>query len=480
MSSIANLQFFSQVDTLVAQYRASVRKPIVPTETKKANLNSRLSVLAELKTKLTTLKTTIDDLSKTGSESTINAYTVSSSSSPIATGTATASAGESSHALKVTQLAKNDTIVSNRLTSSATSVITSQGAGTKTIGITINGTTTNVSVDLVAGDTNSSILSKITTAINESDAEVSASTVVDTTSTKRLMLVSKATGAEQAISLSNVTGTLLNDLGLTSGILSGRTQSTSTTAGYSNTNIASLNSIFNVDGIDFEKATNNVSDVLTGVTLNFVGVQTETDSPVLLTVSPDKSKIKEKINKFITDYNSVLTYLKLKTSTDAITNTRQVLAGNSTFTGLKVDLRNIVSGVVSSVQSGNPKMLTDLGITVARDGTLSLPNTTIIDEKLSTAAAITDLFNSSGGVATRMKTVLQSMLSAGAGQMDVVTKTTSTQITNYTDQIARFDARLDKHVEKYRNDFLRLQAVMAQVSQQQSVISSITQSYSSY
>ena len=79
MSSIANLQFFSQVDELVAQYRAGVRKPITVTETKKSNLSARLSALSDLRTKLTTLKTTIDDLSKTGSESTINAFSVSSS-----------------------------------------------------------------------------------------------------------------------------------------------------------------------------------------------------------------------------------------------------------------------------------------------------------------------------------------------------------------------------------------------------------------
>jgi flagellar hook-associated protein 2 len=306
---------------------------------------------------------------------------------------------------------------------------------------------------------------------------VSASAIVDTTSTKRLMLVSKTTGSEQAISLANVTGTLLDDLGLTNGVLSGRTQSTSTTAGYSNTSIASLNSLFNVDGIDFEKATNNVSDVLTGITLNFSGIQTGSDAPVLLTVAADKSKIKDKVNKFITDYNSVLTYLKLKTSTDASTNSRQVLAGDSTFVGLKIDLRNITSGVVSSVASGNPKMLTDLGIAIGRDGTLTLQNADVLDEKLSSVAAVADIFNSTNGVATKMQTVLKNMLSASAGQLDMATKTTSTQITNYTDQIARFDKRLDKQVEKYRNDFLKLQAVMAQVSQQQSIISSITQSY---
>ncbi|HAP36940.1 MAG TPA: hypothetical protein DCQ28_13790 [Bacteroidetes bacterium] len=191
-----------------------------------------------------------------------------------------------------------------------------------------------------------------------------------------------------------------------------------------------------------------------------------------------KGKMKEKINKFITDYNSVMSYLKVKTSTDPTNNSRQVLAGDSTFVGLKIDLRNIISSVVPSVASGNPKMLSDLGIVIGRDGTLTLQNADILDQKLSKVTAVSDIFNSTSGVATRIQTVLKNMLSASAGQLDVSVKTTSTQITNYTDQIARFDKRLDKHVEKYRNDFLKLQAVMAQVSQQQATITSIMQSYS--
>ena len=477
MSSIANLQFFSQVDDLVAQYRASVRKPIIATETKKTNLNSRLTALSDLRTKLKTLKTTIDDLSKTGSESTINAYSVSSSNSDVATATATAVAGESSHALKVTQLAKNDTIVSNRLTRTGTSIIESQLSGTKSFDITVNGTTTSVSVDLVDGDTNSAILTKITKAINASGAQVSASAVIDTTSTARLMLVSKTTGSEQAISLADSSGTLLADLGLTSDVLTGRTKSSSTTAGYSNTSITDLNSIFNIDGIDFEKSTNVVSDVLTGLTLKFSSIQTESDSPVLMNVAADKSKMIDKVKKFITDYNSALSYLTAKTSMDASLNVRQVLSGDSTFVGLKIDLRNIISGVVSSAATGNPKMLTDLGIVIERDGTLTMTSTDILEEKLSSVAAVADLFNSTNGIATQMKTKLQRMLSSSAGLLDGAVKTTSSQIKNYTDQIARFDARLDKHVEKYRNDFLKLQAVMAQVSQQQASISTIMQAY---
>lgn len=475
MASIANLQFFSQVDQLVAQYRTSQRKPITTVETKKSTLNTRLQVLADLKTKLSTLKTTIDDLSKTGTDSKFNAYTASSTNTAVATGTASSSAVLGSHTLLVTQVAKNDTVVSDRLTSSATSVVTAEGAGTKTLRLSLNSVNTDVNVALVAGDTNDDVLTKIVNAINASSAGVSASSVSDTATTKKLALISKTTGSSQAVSLSNVSGTLWDKLGLTAAVLSGRTQSTTTTAGYSNTNVTALNSNFTLDGIYIEKQTNSVTDALTGVVLDLKGTQGINDTPVTLAVGVDKTAIKDKITKFITDFNDALKYLNVKTGVDPVNKTRQTLAGDTTFTGLKVDLRNITGGIVSSVQSGNPTMLSSIGFDIARDGTLTLKDSAKFEEMLSGGTVkVSDLFNSANGVATTLKAKLDAMLSSTTGTLDVVTKTTSSQITNLTDQIIRFDARLDKRVEKYRNDFLKIQATLASLTQQQQTIARIT------
>jgi len=468
----------SDLDALLYSYRSSISKPVATLQTKQNGLQSRVTALTELKSKLAALQTTMESLAKTGSESVLNAYEVSSSNSQVVTASATASALEGSHTLKVSQIAKSDTLATSRLASSATTIADSQGAGTKTFSITVNGTTTNISITIEAGDTNDAVLTKITTAVNYANIGVTASSVADTTSTKKLMFVSKSTGSSQAISMANVTGTLLDDLGLTAGVLSGRTQSTSTTAGYSYTTAASLNSLFRVDGIDFERETNSVTDVLTGVTLELKGSQAPEDSEVTLTVAANKTAITDKIKEFITNYNAAITYLNQKTSIDSETKTRQVLAGDSTIVGLKYDLRNIVSSVISGITGGNPDIISDIGISIARDGTLTLNDADLLQEKLSSVSAVANIFNSTNGIATRMKAMLKSTLTYGSGQLEIVSKNAKDQISSIKERIQQQEKRIDKQVEKYKNEFLRLQSVYYQISSQQQTISSIMATYS--
>lgn len=479
MSSIANLQYFSQVDQLVEQYRYLQRKPARALESKKSILNIRNAVLADLKTKLKTLQSTVKDLSKTGTESKFNAFTVATTNSSVASATATSSAIIGSHTLKVTQLAKNDTVLSDRITSSSTSIADAEGAGTKTLKVTINGEETEFSVDVTAGESNDSVLTKIVSAINASGANITASAVADSSTTKKLVLVSKNTGAAQAISLSNVSGTLWDQLGLNSSVISGRTAAGTTTAGFTYSSVSSLNSLFTINGIDLERESNSISDVLTGVTFELKGTQSGSDAPVTLTVGVDKAGIKEKVQKFITDFNDVIKYLNTKTKFDPETKTREALSGDAVFSRLKVDLRTISSGVVSSVQAEDPNALSAIGITFASDGTMTLSDSATFDEMLANGSEkVAALFNSSSGVAVKLQSVLDSMLNSSTGQLDAASKTTSSQISNLTDRIKRFDARLEKQVEKYRNDFLKLQAVYYQISAQQQTISSILAAYS--
>lgn len=475
---MASVSDISSLDQMVAQYRLSKRKPAQTLETKKSALNIRLAVLADLKTKLKTLKTTAEDLKKTGTTSKFSTFSVSSTNTSIATATATTTADVGSHSLKIARLAKNDTLLSDRVTSAAATVSAAEGAGTKSFRVSLNGTDTDVSVSVVDGETNESILSKLVSAINDSDAEVTASSVGDTSTTKKLVLISKSSGASNAVSVTDLTGTLMEKIGFSSGVISGRTANGTTTAGYANSSTSLLNSSFTVDGISVEKETNTVSDVLTGVTLELKGTHADADLPITLTVGVNKASIKEKVQKFITDYNAALSYLNIKTQYDSLTKTREALSGDAIFTTFRYNLRSMATDTVSSVKSGNPTILADIGITAGRDGTLSLSDTTKFDDALDAdLSKVSDLFNSTNGIAAKMVTLIDGMTNSSTGKIVAVKDAADSQVLNLTNRITRFDETLDRHVEKYRNDFLRLQATYNQILSQQQTISSLTSSY---
>lgn len=473
MPEISNIS--SQIDSLVQQYRLSISKPARTLESRRTSLNARLSVLAELQTKLTALHTLAKDLKAPGSLSKFNVYTVESSLPSIAGGTATSSAAAGTHTLLVTQLAKNDTVLSSRLTSASTSIADVEGPGTKTIRITVNGVTTDVSFDVEAGQSNSTILSNLASAINAaSGAKVTASVVSDTTGTSRLVVTSKETGSANAVVLEDVSGAVLDAIGLDDNVIANRTASSSTAGGYLFSSTDGLDAKFKLDGIDIIRGSNSISDVLTGVTLELKAAQGINDTPATLTIGVDKARVKATIEEFINVYNEALGYLQLKTSVNPENKTREILAGDQLFKELKINMRTLMSSAVTGVSAGNPSLLSEIGITAGSDGKLSLSDPAKLDDALtSDLRKVSDLFNAADGVAVRLSSLLETFTSFG-GQIDLARDGAQNQLTNLNTALTRTNAQIDRKVQSFRLQFEVLQNALNRISLQSQAISRLS------
>ncbi len=472
-SALGSFSSTASLDQLVQQFRASERKVITPVENRKTTLTARFNVLGELKAKLEALFQTATSLSKTGTNSAFSVFAVSSTMQSVAVATATSAASAGTHTVLVTQLAKADSVLSSSFSTNGTDIVSAEGIGTKQIQLTVGGVNTTVNVTLAAGQTNATVLGNIAAAINASGAEVSASVVSVTSSTSRLVLTSKETGSANAITLTDVSGTLLDNIGLTDAVVSGRSAATSSTAGFGYSSTASLDANLKLDGIDLVRGTNSIADALDGVTIELKGTQLPTDTPVTLKVGIDRDKIKASVEKFISDYNAALSFLRAKTSVDANTKVRQILAGDPVFVNLRVDLREIVSDPVSSVVTGNPTILSEIGIEAGEDGTLSLKDSAKFDEALSSdVAKVADLFNSTDGIAVRLKTKLDTFVSS-SGIVRAAQDGVNASLKSLNDRIARFNARLDKKAERFRAEFIRLQELMGRVARQQQTIQNL-------
>ncbi|HXF99322.1 MAG TPA: flagellar filament capping protein FliD [Bacteroidota bacterium] len=473
MAEILNIS--SQIAALVEQYRLSISKPARRLEDRRTTLNTRLSVLAELRSKLTALHTLAKDLKATGSLSKFSVFSVESSLPTIVTGTATSTAAPGTHTLLVTQLAKADTVISSQLSASATGIADTEGAGTKTIRITVNGVSTDVSFAIEAGQSNETVLNNVAAAINAaSGAGVTASVVADTTGTRRLVLTSKQTGSTNAVSLQDVSGTVLATIGLGADVITNRTASSGTAGGYLYSSVDLLDAKFKLDGIDIVRGTNSVSDVLTGVTLDLKATQAPTDTPVTLKIGTDKEKVQTTIQDFIKAYNEALTFLRSKTSVNPDNKTREILASDQVFKDLWIRMRAIVGGVVSSVTTGNPSLLSEIGIKAASDGTLSLSDTAAFEDALlSDVRKVSDLFNSSNGIAVQLSDLVSLFTSSG-GQIDIVQNGTQDQLTSIKAALQRTNAQIDRRVEAFRIQFEALQNALNRITLQSQAISRIS------
>ncbi len=198
------------INALVSAYETELRKPLRVLEAKKSvyeQVNSALSLMNDYFDILQNLST---PLKSTDTDSVYYTKSASSSDSTIVTATATNEASVGAHSISISQLAKSYAQVGENYTDAATNTTISDalGAGTYEFKIMIAGTSTDVSVNITAGDTDDEVLSSIASAINSSDAEVNATVIHQISSDSRIILTAEETGSVDVILIKDTSGTL--------------------------------------------------------------------------------------------------------------------------------------------------------------------------------------------------------------------------------------------------------------------------------
>jgi flagellar hook-associated protein 2 len=165
------------------------------------------------------------------------------------------------------------------------------------------------------------------------------------------------------------------------------------TGGMTKTQAAADASI-TIEGIAVTSATNTVANAIPGVTLNLLST---TSTAAQITVDVDKAAIKAKIQVFQDAYNKINTDLKTYTAYNASTKTGGPLLGDTTTSGLQSMLRTLVAS--NGPSSSTLGRLSDLGLQVQRDGSLST-NSTKLDAALQDPANVKAFFSASSGTAS--------------------------------------------------------------------------------
>jgi flagellar hook-associated protein 2 len=458
--------YSANLATYLNTYLASLRTPITTLTTQKANLNIRHAVLTDLKTKLQSLGTSADGLSQSGGLSIFRAKSVATSDDNVVTATATSSAGQGSHTVAVSQLATAHTVVSNRYDSAGTTLAGTL-SGTKTFSLAVGEETYDVSVSISEGMTNREVLSAIATAINEaSDGAVTASAVGDTPSTSKLSIRSASTGTDGKMTFTD-TGGALGTLGVTNASLA-----TSTVGGYIYADLGNneLDAKATIDGIEIISGGNEVSDAITGVTLNLLAAQAEDASPVHVTVTTDLDAIKSEIQDFITKYNEAFSYLVAKTKVDGATYERSVLSGDYPYVSLRSGMRQAMVGFIGTGSEAY-QALSQIGITSDRSGTFSISDSDLLEEALaSDLESVENIFAGDGGIATTLESLLESYYGAG-GTITVSVNAVHARVARIEDAIDRQEGYVSAREKTLRQQYADLQEALYALQNTESMTS---------
>ena len=170
----------SLVNSYITNQTNQILTPITTRQTRYQNLSSAYSAFSS---KLNSLQTLLSDFKTTDSTSLFNAKASASSNSDFIATTVDSSASIGAYNMRVSQLAKNDVLVSQDLLSATANAITGTHSFTITAGDGTNPDfTSHVDVTFSGSETNQTVMEKIRDAINSDKAVVQSSTKSSSTS----------------------------------------------------------------------------------------------------------------------------------------------------------------------------------------------------------------------------------------------------------------------------------------------------------
>ena len=406
--------------------------------------------LSSLKSRAAATRAAVSDLSEVGSllgklksalgalsdDSGVRSYKASSSSSALVA-SASSAAQTGAWSVQVQQLAKEQRSYSSAFSSSSAALGQS---GTLSLQV---GSGDVKNIDITADDT----LDSLVTKIGASGARVSAAVLFDGTE-YRLQVRGLDTGADNALTFSE-TGT---SFGLT---LPGSVVQ------------AAQNSQVLIDGFTISRPSNQVAGALPGVTLNLTQTTTE---PVTVNVDADSAALKTKLGSFVSADNAVVNKVHQSAGFGTIKAQNPVLAGDSL-------LRNITGRLGNAVaDSGTHGTLSALGVSVTKEGSLTLDSTKLDKALASDAASVVKVLagvSGDDGAMDVLSGVVDSFNQTGSGLLATKKETLEQRAKTIDSRVDREQQHLDWYAEMLRRQFSVMDGSVAGSNAQTDYLSAI-------
>lgn len=284
---------------------------------------------------------------------------------------------------------------------------------------------------------------------------VVASVIDDGTGEKsyHLILTAKETGEDYRIS--NITGMSMAEI---------------------QGNGTSLNAQITSNGIDIQRQSNNIDDIIDGVTLDIKKVGTASVS-----ISAKTENIQTEIKGLIDSYNELVEEIQVNSVEDEETGEAGTLESATEIKGLIYDIQDIFSEKINI--AGSYSSLFDLGLEINRDWTITLD-----EEALSTAISanpedIQKLFLGDSesditGIADIINDRLREITSS-TGLVSIETDKAQARIDRLTTDIENATERLDRRYDVLAKQFVELDKYIGKMNSQAEYLSSMFDSFNS-
>ena len=363
------------VDNLIYVDRAPARN----MESQVSALQSKVSAYQSLNTKLSALSDSVNSLLYGDSEaplaipytfmerysdSVFSRCAVTSSDDDAISATSSGAPAAGTYSITVSSLAQAISMASSNFADTISAAI---GIGTLTI---TTGTNSPVTVTI---NSSNNTLSGVRDAINSAGAGVTATIINDGSSAPyRLLITANDTGTANSFSVAD---------SLSGGQALGITQIQ-----------AATDAQFVINGASITKSSNSISDVIDGVTINLKQL---TANPVTLKVEKDVDSVVDALNKFVSAYNAVNTFIGGQFTYNSTTGKGGVLSGDSTLRRIQSTLQNQITQSISN-RFTSYGVIGQVGLQFNRDGSLTLNESKLREALTDNFTGVAALFLGDG------------------------------------------------------------------------------------
>ena len=363
-----------------------------------------------------------------------------SSDPTILRATASTTAPVGTYSVEVLSLATTHKLVSEPYAGGSGSLV-----GTGELTFTQNGQ------EFVVAATAGMTLAQLRDAINTApDNRGVRASIVQADDGARMVFTAAASGSAQAINVQvRPPNGALNILEYNPGQGQGQTPPMSVLS-------AAADAQVKIEGFAVSAAGNTVAAAIEGVTLDLV--TSKPGTTVTVTVSPDVASVKEKIAKFVTDYNNAAATMASQRSFDGGTRKAGPLLGDSTLLGVESRMRRDITGVIQPLP-GSPSTLSAIGIGFGVDGRLVINDGKLTAALQSDAAGVAKVLAGDGGIAKRLYDTIEGAIGLG-GQVVGRTDSLQTQRRDLQKQREALEVRMQLVEASYRRQFGALDAML--------------------
>ena len=427
--SITSLGVGSGLDleALVQNLVAAESRPIQLLESRKANIDLKISGFGQVRNALSEFQSAVSALNTAEAFRGISA---SSSDDSVFTASASQSAVPGSNVVLVTQLAKNNKQATQSFISE------SEEIGTGQLAFTVGGD--SFTVDITS---ESDTLAEIRDAINaENDNNSVQASIINIDEGSKLILTSTESGVVNQINFTVTDDDANNadDAGL-SRLIFGIQEID-----------AAQDAIIDVDGFAVTRPNNQIDDVIQGVTLELTGEGTATVS-----TNEDLGVAKTTIEALVSAYNTLSSTLAVQRGS--------TLSGENTLINIESRTRQLFSQSYND-SSANINYLFQLGLSFDRDGVLSFDAEEFDQAAASDFSDIQGLFTSTeGGFITLLEDVIEGYTES-EGILTARTDGLNDERESLDEDIERIELRLERTEARLRARFSSLDALLSQLN----------------